>query len=109
MFYLLADVRIRERTGNRAGLQDALRAIVANGGNVEVSWDVRRTLAMGDKATGTNVLGELYDEMRATPVSPDLEQLWQLLGVKLSRDSVEFDDAAPLAAIRRAITARRGA
>jgi hypothetical protein len=108
LFYLLADVRIRERTGNRAGLQDALRAIVAGGGNVEVSWDVRRTLAMGDKATGTNVLIELYDEMRATPVSPDLSQLWQRLGVKLSRDSVEFDDAAPLAAIRRAITAKRG-
>lgn len=47
LFYLQADVRIRERTGNRSGLQDALRAIVANGGNVEVSWDVRRTLAMG--------------------------------------------------------------
>ena len=109
LFCLLADVRIRERTGNRAGLQDALRAIVANGGNVEVSWDVRRTLAMGDKATGTNVLIELYDEMRATSVAPDLAQLWQRLGVKLSRDSVEFDDAAPLAAIRRAITARRGA
>jgi hypothetical protein len=109
MFYLLADVRIRERTGNRAGLQDALRAIVANGGNVEVSWDVRRTLAMGDKATGTNVLIELYDEMRAMPVSPDLAQLWQRLGVKLSRDSVEFDDAAPLAAVRRAITAKPGA
>ena len=109
LFYLLADVRIRERTGNRAGLQDALRGIVANGGNVEVSWDVRRTLAMGDKATGTNVLIELYDEMRAMPVAPDLAQLWQRLGVKLSRDSVEFDDAAPLAAIRRAITARRSA
>ena len=109
LFYLLADVRIRERTGNRAGLQDALRAIVANGGNVEVSWDVRRTLAMGDKATGTNVLIEMYDEMRATPVSPDLAQLWQRLGVKLSRDSVEFNDAAPLAAIRRAITAKPGA
>ena len=107
LFYLLADVRIRERTGNRAGLQDALRAIVANGGNVEVSWDVRRTLAIGDQATGTNALIELYDEMRATPVSPDLSELWQRLGVKLSHDSVEFDDAAPLAAIRRAITAKR--
>ena len=108
LFYLLADVRIRERTGNRVGLQDALRAIVANGGNVEVSWDVRRTLAMGDKATGTNVLIELYDEMRDSPVSPDLAQLWQRLGVKLLRDGVEFDDAAPLAAIRRTITAKRG-
>ncbi|MBC8007217.1 MAG: hypothetical protein H7X76_04125 [Prolixibacteraceae bacterium] len=105
LFYLLADVRIRERTGNRAGLQDALRAIVANGGNVEVSWDVRRTLAMGDRATGTNVLIELYDEMRATPVSPDLEQLWQRLGVKRIGDSVEWDDNAPLAGIRKTITA----
>ena len=109
LFYLLADVRIRERTGNRAGLQDALRAILAGGGNCEASWDVRRTLAMGDKATGTNVLIDLYDEMRAAPVSPDLAQLWQRLGVKLSRDGVEFDEAAPLAAIRRAITARPGA
>jgi len=107
LYYLLADVRIRERTGNRAGLQDALRAIVAQGGNIEVSWDVRRTLSMGDKATGTNVLIELYDEMRATPVSPELAKLWQRLGVKLLGDSVEFDDAAPFAAIRRAITAKR--
>jgi hypothetical protein len=109
LFYLLADVRIRERTGNRAGLQDALRAIVAGGGNCQASWDVRRTLLVGDKATGTNVLIELYDELRATPVSPDLVQLWQRLGVKLTGDSVEFDDTAPLAAIRRAITARRDA
>jgi hypothetical protein len=109
LFYLLADVRIRERTGNRAGLQDALRAIVANGGNVEVSWDVRRTLAMGDKATGTTVLIELYEEMRATPASPDLAQLWQRLGVKLLGDGIEFDDAAPIASIRRAITAKPGA
>ena len=107
LFYLLADVRIRERTANRAGLQDALRAIVANGGNVEVSWDVRKTLAMGDRATGTHVLVELYDEMRATPVTPDLQELWHRLGVKLTADRVEFDDDAPLAAVRKAITAQR--
>jgi hypothetical protein len=107
LYYLLADVRIRERTGNRAGLQDALRAIVAQGGNIEVSWDVRRTPSMEDKATGTNVLIELFDEMRATPVSPELAKLWQRLGVKLLGDNVEFDDAAPFAAIRRAITTRR--
>lgn len=106
LFYLLADVGIREHTANRVGLQDALRAIVTSGGNVEVAWDVRKALAIGDQATGTNVLMALYDEMRGAPVSPDLAQLWQRLGVKLSRDSVEFDDAAPLAAIRRAITSR---
>lgn len=107
LFYLLADVRIRERTDNRAGLQDALRAIVAGGGNVEVSWDVRRTLAIGDQATGTHVLIELYDGMRATPVAPDLAQLWQRLGVKLTRDGVKFDNDEPLAEIRQAITSHR--
>jgi hypothetical protein len=105
LFYLLADVRIRERTDNRFGLRDSLRGIVAAGGNVEASWEVRNALTIGDAATGTNVLNELYDEMRVTAVSPDLDQLWQRLGVKLSRESVEFDDSAPLAAIRRAITA----
>jgi hypothetical protein len=105
LFYLLADVRIRERTGNRAGLEDALRAIVAGGGSIEVGWEVRRTLAMGDRATGTDVLTQLYDEMRSTPVTPDLARLWQRLGVRLSGNGVVFDDAAPLAAIRRAITA----
>ncbi len=104
LFYLLADVRIRERTGNRAGLQDALRAIVAQGGNVEVAWDVRKTLAIGDNATATDVLVPLYEEMRDSPVSPDLADLWRRLGVKRRGNGVEFDDAAPLAAIRQAIT-----
>ena len=43
---------------------------------------------------------ELYDEMSATPVAPDLVQLWQRLDVKLSLDVVEFDDE--IAACRRA-------
>ena len=98
LFYLLADVRIRERTSNRIGLQDALRAIVAAGGNVEVSWDVRRTLAIGDKATGTNALVELYDEMRNAPVAPDLAALWKRLGVKLTDDGAELAGALRLLA-----------
>ena len=65
-------------------------------------------LAIGDQATGTHVLIELYDDMRATPVTPDLEALWQRLGVKLSGNSVEFDTGAPLADVRRAITQRPG-
>jgi hypothetical protein len=104
LFYLIADLRIRERTGNRFGLQDGLRAIVAQGGSVEVAWDVRRTLAIADKATGANVLVELYDEMRNAPVAPDLPALWKRLGVKFTPDGAEFDDNAPLAGIRRAIT-----
>jgi hypothetical protein len=34
MFCLVADVEIRRATGNRKGLQDALRAIVAAGATI---------------------------------------------------------------------------
>ena len=56
LFYLLADVEIRRRTDNRRGLQDALRAIVAAGGNIARYWPVEKVLAAGDKGTGTQVL-----------------------------------------------------
>lgn len=106
LFFLLADVRVREQTANRFGLQDALRAILNDGGNNEANWEIRRALEIGDSATGTKVLAELYDEMRASPVSPDLAGLWQRLGVHMHSGQAQFDERAPLAGIRRAITAK---
>jgi hypothetical protein len=44
MFCLVADVRIRERTGNRKSLQDALRGIVRGGGNITEDWNIEKTL-----------------------------------------------------------------
>jgi hypothetical protein len=104
MFCLLADVRIRERTGNRKGLQDALRGIV-NGGNITEDWEIGKALALGDKATGTTVLRDLYNEMRDKPAPVDLNQLWKKLGISMKDGSVAFDDKAPDSNIRRAITA----
>jgi predicted metalloprotease with PDZ domain len=104
MFCLLADVRIRERTGNRKGLQDALRGIV-NGGNITEDWEISKALALGDKATGTTVLRDLYKEMRDKAAAVDLDQLWKKLGVAMKDGSVQFDDKAPEAGIRKAITA----
>lgn len=105
LFYLLADVQIRERTHNRYGLQDALRAVVAAGGNVETSWPLERAFAMGDKAVGVPVLEELYTAMKDKPVAADLPALWKKLGVALKDGKVVYDDSAPDAAIRKAITA----
>lgn len=105
LFCLLADVEIRQRTGNRRGLQDALRGIVAAGGNIETHWPIERTLKAGDEATGIPVLTELYERMKAAPVSPDLGELWRSLGVEVRDGAVVFNDGAPLASIRRAITA----
>jgi hypothetical protein len=45
--------------------------------------------------------------MGPKPVKPDLAALWRDLGLKPQGESVEFDDTAPLAAIRKAITAAR--
>jgi hypothetical protein len=104
MFCLLADVRIREHTGNRKGLQDALRGI-NHGGNITKDWDIEKALALGDKATGTTVLRDLYHDMRDKPAPVDLGQLWKNLGIEAKDGSVTFNDNAPEANIRKAITA----
>jgi hypothetical protein len=105
MFCLLADVRIRQQTQNRKGLQDALRGILAAGGTITQDWEIERAFAVGDKATGTAVLTSLYHEMRDQPDPVDLPALWKQLGIQRSSDgAVQFDANAPLANIRAAIT-----
>jgi hypothetical protein len=103
LFCFLADLEIREQTGNRASLDDALRAVAAAGGNISVRWPIERWLAAGDEATGTHVLSELYGKMGESPAGADLDSIWRKLGVSLRRGSVRFDDTASLAAIRRAM------
>jgi hypothetical protein len=103
LFCLLCDIRIREKTGNRRGLQHALRAINAER-DFRQEWPFRETLAIGDSGTGTSVLVDSYDEMKDTPVTTDLDQLWISLGIDRMAAGLRFDDSAPLAAIRRSIT-----
>jgi hypothetical protein len=105
MFCLVADVRIREQTGNRKGLQDALRGIVAAGGTIDQEWPLERALAVGDRATGTTVMSDLYKEMGQARMPIDLDALWSKLGVGLRQGQVTFEEHAPEAAIREAIMA----
>ena len=107
MFCLLADVEIRKRTGNRLGLQDAVRGVIAAGGNHARDWPLQRVLSTADRAVGADVLTRLHHEMGARPVTPDLAGLWRDLGLRVQNGSVEFDETAPLAAIRAAITRAR--
>lgn len=104
LFCLLADVRIREQTGNSRGLEHALRAVLDAGGDVSRRWTLDRVLATGDAATGTTVLRDLHAEMGPSPMTVDLADLWSRLGVQSAPDgSLVLDDGAPLAPIRRAI------
>jgi hypothetical protein len=107
MFCLMADIEIRKATGNRLGLQDAMRGVIAAGGSHEVDWSIERILATADKAVGVDVLTRLHNEWGRKPVTPDLDQLWRDLGLRNKGGSLEFDNSAPLAAIREAITERR--
>jgi hypothetical protein len=109
LFCFVADVQIRERTGGTCSFDDALRSIVATGADVESHWEIERFIDAGDRATGTTVLSELYRAMALAPGRVDLGDFWSRLGVHVSsgqRGETTFDDAAPLAAIRRAITTR---
>lgn len=106
LFCLLADVAIRQESGGRAGLREALRAIAKSSNGMADEWPIERVLAAGDAATGTGVLTRLYAEHATTAVSTDLPALWRALGI-VAQENAEprFDDTAPLAAIRRSLTA----
>ena len=104
MFALFADVEIRKRSNNRLGLQDAVRGVLAAGGNHEQDWSIQRILSTADKAVGLGVLTRLHDQWGSKPVTPDLDGLWRDLGLKVHDGGLDFDDTAPLASIRKAIT-----
>ncbi|HEY3929332.1 MAG TPA: hypothetical protein VGL89_13245 [Candidatus Koribacter sp.] len=107
MFCLMADVRIREQTHNQQGLQDALRAVMEHQGIITEDWEIERAFEIGDHATGTTVLMDLYKEMRDKPDPVDLDALWKKLGVRMEGKTAVFDPKAPDAAIREAITRKK--
>ena len=107
LFCLTADIAIRERTRGGKSLDDALRAIAGMGRGAAVQVDLGPALATGDAATGTGVLQELYRRLAAAPGTVDLGAQWRALGVsRRPGGGLAYDDGAPLAWIRRAITAR---
>jgi hypothetical protein len=104
LFCLLADIEIHRQTQNRKGLEDALRGILDTGGNITQDWDLQKALTIGDRATGVPVLITLYNKMKDRPFDVDLDAMWKNLGIERNGTSVVFNDSAPLAATRKAIT-----
>jgi hypothetical protein len=104
-YFFIADVTIRERSGGKRSLDDALRGIKRAGRNAEVHWPLARMLEEGDRATGLRVLSELYEMVARKPYAPDLEGLLGRLGVRHANGAVTYDDNARDARVRKAITA----
>jgi hypothetical protein len=105
LFCFVADVEIRRRTENKKGLQDALRGILNAGGDITHDWELTEAFKIGDRATGTTVLSDLYAQWKDAPVQVDLDARWKELGITPEGKRVRLTEDAPLAAVRRAITA----
>ena len=102
---LAADVAARKRDVKR-GLEVGLRALRDAGGNACEVWSLADAIGTVDRSLGEPTLGPIATAhaQRGSPF--DLKALLRDLGV--NRDAsgnVQLSDAAPLAAVRRAITA----
>ena len=105
LFCFLADLSIRQQTVNQASLVTALRGINQAGGSMQSKrlWPISELLAIGDRATGTQVLQDLYAEHSVTAVNTDLPALWRDLGVALVDGQIIFNEQARLSELRRAL------
>lgn len=100
---LLADIEIRQKTNNRVGFQDAMRAAVKAGATAESDHGTEEALRLADQGIGVNVLVPMFKRFSDGPTNVDLESLWRRLGIVRYGRSVRFDENAPLAYIRRSI------
>lgn len=76
LYFFLADLRIRQRTQNRLTIHDAIRAWHHSGGNVSVSWSLKKTIEVGDRALGEPILGELFEQIGKKAGKFNLHELW---------------------------------
>ena len=100
---LQADVEARKRQLDR-GLEVGLRALREAGGSASEVWAMSDALATVDHALGSPTLGRIA-QLHGKHGNPfDLAALLRELGVTRAPDgSIQLSDAAPLAAVRRAI------
>lgn len=103
VFFLIADIHIRERSNNMYSLSDAVKGIVSSGLTMDTSSDIQTVLRVMDDALPSPELIKLYKEyaLQANPFP--LKEIWQQLGINVKTDAT-FNDLAPLACIRKAIT-----
>jgi hypothetical protein len=105
MFWLSAEIAFYEQTHGKGSLRDALRAINRASGGNQAFWTPEQMMQVADDATRTTVLSTLYDQYANARMVPDLDRIFARLGVLRHSDGrVEFDNRAPLSALRMAMT-----
>jgi hypothetical protein len=101
---LLADQRLRARTGGRQSLASALDELQQCCLSPEVGWGGRDLFRKLDELTGTTVFAELYESHVRSPSLPDVAEAYRLLGLQVTADGeVVLLDDGPERAYRDAI------
>jgi hypothetical protein len=105
LMMLLADAEIIEKSGGKKSLADCFQAVLAQGGDTAQRWTLERFTAVCDAATGYGTLQRLADAHVKKGSPLDLATLLAKLGVQLGEyeAGVKYDDAAPLAWVRKKI------
>jgi hypothetical protein len=103
---LVADVEARKRQLD-AGLEVGLRALHDAGGNACEVWTLNEVVGAVDHALGAPTLEPIVRAHAQRGSAFDLRGLFSQLGVNRdAQGAVQLSDSAPLAAVRRAITAQ---
>ena len=103
LFWFACDLDVLRATNGSKSLKDAVRGLVAAGGNGAERWSLDEIVQQMDDATGTHVFSELYLQHARAPVKVDLERVFASLGVSLKDGKVVYNDDAPDAALRGVI------
>jgi hypothetical protein len=102
---LVADVEARKRHVDR-GLEVGLRALREAGGNACEVWSLADAIGTIDRALGAPTLAPIASAHAGHGSAFDLPALFADLGVNRdAKGALQLSDQAPLAAVRRAITA----
>lgn len=109
LFCFVADMEIRQQTGNKLGLQDAMTAVLNSGLTLDKTASIDEVIEIADKRTGTTVMRDLYELMKDTPEHVNLNLLWNELGILYDETTglISFDDKAPLSSVRKSILASK--
>ncbi len=100
---LLADVKERRATGGKLGLEDGVRAVLAEGGDATHTWTLDHAVEVIDQRLGSPVLRGLVESHAKVGSPVHFHQLLGALGVRRTDDGVELSDDALLASVRKAI------
>jgi hypothetical protein len=106
---LRLDVALRRESQGRLSLDDALRALCDHPGADVRTIEGREVVEALDRKAGSPLASSIVNPILASGDFPDLSETYRFLGLGDATGALRFDDAAPGAAIRRAIMARPAA